>query len=151
LRGQYQRLRTPAFLIGGLADGDRDSVPRMLDRVSAPVQALVGPWNHDFPDDGVPGPDVAWRADALAWFARWLRDDAGPAPARTLTLWIRGGDEGGHWERLPWPIPGLSTWRVETATRAGTRTLVYRPGTGMAGGDWWGEMPGDQRADDAAS
>ena len=41
-------LTVPAFLIGGLQDGYRDSIPRMLERVKAPLKAWIGPWNHGF-------------------------------------------------------------------------------------------------------
>ena len=56
LRPDYGRLTIPAFLIGGWYDGYRDSVPRMLAAVPAPVKVLLGPWNHTFPHDAVPGP-----------------------------------------------------------------------------------------------
>src|SRR5208282_4440059 len=36
LRRPIEELQVPAFLIGGLADGYRDSIPRMLERVKAP-------------------------------------------------------------------------------------------------------------------
>ena len=46
-----EELRVPAFLIGGLQDGYRDSIPRMLERVKAPIKAWIGPWNHGYPND----------------------------------------------------------------------------------------------------
>jgi len=39
------------LLIGGMQDGYRDSIPRMLDGVKAPLKAWIGPWNHGFPND----------------------------------------------------------------------------------------------------
>ena len=41
----------PSFLIGGLQDGYRDNVPDMLMKSKAPIKAIVGPWNHSFPND----------------------------------------------------------------------------------------------------
>jgi len=44
-------ITTPSFLIGGLQDGYRDNVPDMLMKSEAPIKAIVGPWNHSFPND----------------------------------------------------------------------------------------------------
>ncbi|MBI4859877.1 MAG: CocE/NonD family hydrolase, partial [Candidatus Riflebacteria bacterium] len=112
LRGQYHRLRTPAFLIGGLQDLYRDSVPRMLEHVRAPVVAWIGPWNHDFPDSGTPGPDHDWREAALAWWDHWLRGiDRGVDRWSRLAVYVRHGHPPGgavttapgHWRTLDWP------------------------------------------------
>ncbi|MBF0208975.1 MAG: CocE/NonD family hydrolase [Oligoflexia bacterium] len=46
LRFQYQKLKIPIFLIGGLLDGYRDFVPRILEKVKVPAKAVMGPWNH---------------------------------------------------------------------------------------------------------
>ena len=173
LRNQYDRLRIPAFLIGGLSDGYRDSIPRMLEQVRAPFRAplrsWIGPWNHDFPDGGVPGPNAEWKEEALAWWDRWLGEGtrragstATPEPA-PLWLYVRAGhapglegDAPGRWVEQAWP--GVAhPWTLRTASggrltadkQVGVATLAYHPGTGLAGGDWWGETPGDQRADDA--
>ena len=70
----YSKLKTPTFLIGGLLDGYRDSVPRMLKHVRAPMIAQIGPWNHAWPDNGEPGPNYEWRAEAVKWWKIWLGD-----------------------------------------------------------------------------
>jgi predicted acyl esterase len=57
----YSRLKVPALLIGGWYDGYRDSVPRMLERCRVPIRAIVGPWNHAWPHDATPGPEIEWR------------------------------------------------------------------------------------------
>ncbi len=66
-------IKVPCFLIGGLADGYRDSIPRMLEQVKAPIRALVGPWNHSNPNDADFGPRVEWREDAVRWWDYWLK------------------------------------------------------------------------------
>ena len=55
------RSRFLAFVIGGLLDGYRDSITDMLQQTKAPLKAIVGPWNHTFPHDAVPGPQIEWR------------------------------------------------------------------------------------------
>ena len=63
----------PTFLIGGLQDGYRDNVPDMLMKSKAPIKAIVGPWNHSFPNDADFGPRVEWRDQAVRWFDYWLK------------------------------------------------------------------------------
>ena len=66
-------IKIPCFLIGGLLDGYRDSIPRMFEQVKAPVKAIIGPWNHTFPNDAEPGPQIEWRDQALRWWDYWLK------------------------------------------------------------------------------
>src|SRR5208282_895877 len=61
LRPDYSRIQIPVFLIGGFLDGYRDSIPRMMANLRVPVKAIVGPWNHTFPHDAEPGPEIEWR------------------------------------------------------------------------------------------
>jgi uncharacterized protein len=163
-------IKVPCFLIGGLADGYRDSIPRMLEQVKAPVRALVGPWNHSFPNDADFGPRVEWREDAVRWWDYWLKGrDTGVLQDPKLIIFMR------HW--FP-PDPNLETvpgeWRVEsgwpprdlkqstlylqpnhtlTATSAGddVHRLRYIPSIGVEAGFWWGELLSDQRPVDAFS
>ena len=39
-KDRYDHIRIPTFLIGGWYDGYRDSIPRMLEHVKAPVKAI---------------------------------------------------------------------------------------------------------------
>ena len=92
LRPDYARLTLPAFLIGGWYDGYRDSVPRMLAAVAGPVKALLGPWNHTFPHNAVPGPAIEWRAEAVRWWDHWLKGvDTGIMSEPPVTIYVQ------HW------------------------------------------------------
>jgi uncharacterized protein len=170
LRPDYDRLRIPAFLIGGWYDGYRDSVPRMLAAGPAPVKIMIGPWNHTFPHNAVPGPPVEWRAEAVRWWDHWLKGaQNGITSEPPVTVYVRG-----------WHPPGLDLteipgrWRTEmafpparTAYRAwhcgpernlsadppdpGSVALRYVPSAGAEAGHWWGELTPDQRGADALS
>ena len=74
-RGQYEKLRVPGYHIGGWFDGYRNSLPRMLEHVDAPVKAMIGPWDHYFPHDAWPEPRVEWRREAVRWFDHWLKGE----------------------------------------------------------------------------
>jgi predicted acyl esterase len=162
-------IKVPCFLIGGLADGYRDSIPRMLEQVKAPIRALIGPWNHSFPNNADFGPRIEWRADAVRWWDYWLKGrDTGVLQDPRLVIYLR------HW--FP-PNPNLETvpgeWRSESQwPPRGTRNSVlylepdhglsskaaddvhrlkYFPSVGVEAGFWWGELLSDQRPVDAFS
>jgi predicted acyl esterase len=164
------QLEVPCFLIGGLADGYRDSIPRMLEQVKSPVRALVGPWNHSFPNEADFGPRIEWREDAVRWWDYWLKGrDTGVLQDPKLVIFLR------HW--FP-PNPNLEEvpgeWRAEsgwppshlanstlflqsnhslatTIPKSGTHQLKYTPSIGVEAGFWWGELLSDQRPADAFS
>ena len=71
---EMSEIKVPCFLIGGMLDGYRDSIPKMLREVkSAPVKAIIGPWNHTYPNEAVPGPEIEWRDQAVRWWDYWLK------------------------------------------------------------------------------
>jgi len=69
----YSEIKVPAFLIGGMQDGYRDSIPAILEQAKVPVRALIGPWNHSWPNDADFGPRVEWRDQATRWWDYWLK------------------------------------------------------------------------------
>jgi hypothetical protein len=168
LRPQYGRLTVPAYLIGGWYDGYRDSVPRMLAHVPAPVRVLIGPWNHTFPHDAVPGPAIEWRADAVRWWDHWLKGaENGIMAEPPVTVYVRDWHPPsveldaipGRWRQeqaLPPERAELRTWfcgpegslSAEPPTTA-ARSLRCVPSAGIAAGHWWGELTADQRDTDA--
>jgi hypothetical protein len=165
-----KEIKIPSFLIGGLLDGYRDNVPDMLMQASGPVKAIVGPWNHTFPNDAVPGPQIEWRNEAVRWFDHWLKGrDTGVEQDPRLVIYMQ------HWH-LPDPnlenVPG--EWRREdvwppkeaqpstlflqsnhslakAAGQSDVHQLKYVPSVGVEAGFWWGELLSDVRPVDAFS
>jgi predicted acyl esterase len=163
-------IRIPSFLIGGLQDGYRDSIPAMLEQTQAPIKAIVGPWNHNFPNDADFGPRVEWREEAVRWWDYWLKGrDTGVLHDPRLVIYMQ------HWHP---PDPNLESvpgeWRQEgawppTETKATTlflqpdhsladftskkdaHQLKYVPSIGVEAGFWWGELLSDVRPVDAFS
>lgn len=163
-------IKVPCFLIGGFADGYRDSIPHMLENVKAPVRALIGPWNHSFPNNADFGPRVEWRDQAVRWWDYWLKGrDTGVLNDPKLIVFMR------HWHP---PEPNLESvpgeWRVEngwppagqrkqtfylqpdhalgkSASQPAIHQLKYIPSIGVEAGFWWGELLADQRPVDAFS
>lgn len=116
-----ERLDLPAFLIGGLQDGYRDSIPRMLERVTAPIKAWMGPWNHNFPNGSDYGPLYEWRAEVVRWFDFWLKGrDTGVRHDPRLVVFLQ------HWHppgSHPQEVPG--EWRAETWPPRGLSATTF--------------------------
>jgi hypothetical protein len=163
-------IKVPCFVIGGLADGYRDSIPRMLEQVKAPMRALVGPWNHSYPNDADFGPRIEWRQEAVRWWDYWLKGrDTGVLQDPKLVIYMRHyfpPDQNldsvpGEWRaEKGWP-PENQTSSIlylqpnhalsSSADQADTHRLKYVPSIGVEAGFWWGELLSDQRPVDAFS
>jgi putative CocE/NonD family hydrolase len=169
LRWNYDKIRIPVYLIGGLLDGYRDSVPRMLENMKVPIKAVIGPWTHAWPDNGEPGPNYEWRYEAVRWWDYWLKDrDTGAMNDPRFTVFIREGHgpdaelkmTPGRWICEDWPVKG-TTWKKffpgknrqlrNQMGKPAVEMLRYVPSYGIATGFWWGEPTGDMRPDDAGS
>lgn len=164
-------IHVPCFLIGGLHDGYRDSIPRMLQQVSAPLKAWIGPWNHAWPDDSDYGPLYEWRDQAVRWFDYWLKGrNTGVMADPKLVIYLQHAYAPGPQDQtLPgvwraydgWPVRG--TWHerlylqphhalTREAQASGADELRYLPSTGKDSGIfWWGDLQPDQRPVDAHS
>jgi uncharacterized protein len=173
LKVRYDSIRIPTFVIGGWYDGYRDSVPRMLEHMKAPVKAMVGPWAHVYPHDGYPKPQIEWRYDAVRWFDQWLKGkNTGIMEEPRFAVFVRTyHPPGPKLEEAPgewvwedgWPISKIqqqvfyphSDHSLSTsAPENDTHILRNIPSTGIeAGGPviWWGDVAPDQRPTDAFS
>lgn len=169
LRRQYEKLKVPAFLIGGLLDGYKDSIPRMLDHATVSMRAIVGPWNHAWPDNGEPTPNVEWRNEAIRWWSHWLRDEKNDVLAEpNFTFFQRAGDlpnkklavTQGKWLTSPWPLktkersfflsPQMELLNQPTLDLTSV-SLKSQPDVGRASGLWWGEPTPNMVEDDRVS
>lgn len=164
-----ETLQVPAFLIGGLQDGYRDSIPRMLEKVKAPLKAWIGPWNHGFPNESDYGPSYEWRDQAVRWFDYWLKGrDTGVLADPRLVIYQQHWhppepqlkDVPGEWRAESWPPAGLTpmTLYLQPDHRlsseepgSGRDELRYVASVGVEAGFWWGELLTDQRPVDAFS
>jgi putative CocE/NonD family hydrolase len=172
-RGQYEAIKIPTFHIGGWYDGYRDSLPRMLESLKAPVKAMIGAWSHAWPHNPYPEPGMEWRHEAVRWFDQWLKGvDTGIMDEPRFAVYVRKWHPPGpylehapglwRWEegwpieriknRVMYPQPNhtLSPEKPESTEHR----LRYLPTIGYeAGGPvmWWGDVAHDQRGTDAFS
>ncbi len=160
----------PSFLIGGMQDGYRDNVPDMLMKSKAPIKAIVGPWNHSFPNEPDFGPQVEWRDQAVRWFDHWLKGrDTGVQQDPRLLIYMQHWhppdpslqNVPGEWRREDvWPPPDAKATTLflqsnhtlgDSAAAPDKHELKYIPSVGVEAGFWWGELLTDPRPVDAFS
>lgn len=159
----------PVYIIGGLLDGYRDTVARLLDSPNKNVKAEIGPWTHDWPNTGTPGPNYEWRKKAVRWFDHWLKGaQNGIMNEPRFMVFMRDGyppthskaSLPGEWRCGAWPLTGMETKRFHpgaqgdlgaSAPAATNYKLAYWPGAGMGIHTWWGELSDDMADDDSSS
>ncbi len=172
-RDKYDSIQIPAFHIGGWYDGYRDSLPRMLENVNAPVKAMIGAWSHAWPNEPYPAPGMEWRHEAVRWFDYWLKGkDTGIMDEPRLAVYVRDWHPPGpyldfapgRWRNEEgWPIERIDNKAYyfgddfSLTPKPGEKAehqLRYVPSSGLeAGGPvmWWGDVAHDQRPTDAFS
>ena len=66
-------------------------MPRMLENVkNAPIKAIVGAWQHTWPNEPYPGPGIEWRHEAVRWFDHWLKGkDTGILDEPRFAVFVR--------------------------------------------------------------
>nr|WP_246849227.1 CocE/NonD family hydrolase [Rubellimicrobium arenae] len=168
----FGAIRAATLAVGGWGDSYKNVPPALLEGLSAPVKAIIGPWIHKYPHFAVPEPRIGFLQEALRWWDRWLRDEPNgveddPAYRAYLMDGLRPAtwykERPGLWiTEDSWPSPRIGTQHLEFGDRtlgpaAPFEIVLASPQhCGAEGGEfcaiWLGpEMPGDQRADDALS
>ena len=170
----YSAITTAVYCVCGWTDGYSNPVFRMLERLECPRKAMIGPWGHQYPHDGVPGPAIGWLQEAVRWWDHWLKDEPnGIMDEPILRAWMQESlrpqpqyeERPGRWVAEPaWPSPHVTARRyalnrdgLGDAAGAEERIAVSTPQTlGLSGPKWHGsalsyEQAIDQRQDDGAS
>ena len=170
----YSAIECAVYAVGGWADGYVNAIPRLMEGLSSPKKALIGPWPHAMPHAAVPGPRIGFFQEAVRWWDYWLKEiDTGIMDEPPLRAWMEEWvppspyveDRPGRWvAETEWPSPRITTrcWYLQVgalseAPAPEDAVRVRSPQTtGLKGGDYYGfgsggEGPLDQRADDGKS
>jgi len=175
----YTAIECAVYAIGGWVDGYSNAVFRMMEGLTCPKKALVGPWGHGRPHFAYPGPMIGYLQEQLRWWDHWLKDrDTGIMRESAFRAWMQDSVEPksfyemrpGRWIAEPsWPTPNIRDKRYALSPGALTEGGGAEPGpvvsirspetVGIAGGEWcpFGlggvgpELPLDQRMDDGGS
>jgi predicted acyl esterase len=170
----YQAIQCPVYAVGGWTDGYKNSIPRLLQRLTAPRKGLIGPWAHGYPHFALPGPQIGFLQEMLRWWDYWLKGvDTGVMDEPMLRAWMTESmkpaphHEGlpGRWVAEPsWPSPGITPRRLfltdeglrNEASPLTARAVCSPQTVGKCSGDWvpFGrghDQAGDQQGDDMRS
>lgn len=168
----YNAVVTPCYFVGGWNDLYRDTPFRLAQHLKSPVKVLMGPWGHVYPHEAVPGPQIDFIGEMVAWFDHWLRGiDTGLMQEPKLRFWLQDtvapsvslDEQPGRWIEEPsWPSPNVASsqlWLGEGGSLRAARPeaevvlRVCSPSDyGKAAGDMFsmatpGDRPADQRID----
>jgi hypothetical protein len=69
----YEAIQTPVLAMNGFNDGYRDFVLELLEQLSVPRRAVLGPWGHSWPHAGWPEPSIDGLGLMTRWWDRWLK------------------------------------------------------------------------------
>ncbi len=171
----FSRIKAPVLSISGWHDGYRNTPAKLLEgQTTGPVKAILGPWNHKYPHIAAPAPRIDFVAEALRWWDHWLK--AVPNGADTdpdYRAYVMDGIEPkssyetrpGRWVALPkWPAPEVKNTNLTLgdgllgqSQMTSPISVETDPTCGRAFGEYFpygfgpGELPDDQREDDALS
>ena len=171
----YSAIEAAVLTIGGWHDGYRNTPSHLVSNLTSPAKAIVGPWNHKYPHMATPGPRIGFLQEALRWWDHWLKDlPTGVENDPAYTCWLMDSVapqvsfdmRPGRWiTETDWPSPRIVSRKLalglntlgKPSESAFAVTAFPATGCGMATGEYFpfgfgpGELPDDQRGDDALS
>lgn len=168
----YSAIKAATLAIGGWGDAYKNAPPALIENLTAPAKAIIGPWVHKYPHFAIPEPRIGFLQEALRWWDHWLKDeDTGvqndplyrPYLMESVAPKSWYTERPGRWLAIydkPSTLP-RETWHLSDTglqkTPASLSKTISSPQTcGAHSGEycaiWLGpELPDDQRGDDALS
>jgi len=161
-------IQVPVLAVGGLLDEYRTTLFRLMETASCTVHALLGPWAHNYPHQGVPGPAIDFIAECVRWWDRWMSGvDNGVDTQPQLRAYIPdsapvGSDiehRPGRWiAEQRWPSSNVTPTQFteQNGSCNGQRAQLSTAPIGTTAGSWLqfgpaAGQPVDQRTDDEQS
>ncbi len=128
----YAVITCPVMIVGGLADGYTDTAFHVVEGLSSSrggspgdtVRGIVGPWSHNYPAVGVPGPNIGFLQEIVDWFKLHLDHHGVVAAAGgaswndPVRIWLQDSvppsafyqERPGRWISEPtWPSPNVAS------------------------------------------
>lgn len=169
----YGAVQCAVYAVGGWNDPYSRTIARMLANLKCPRKGLIGPWGHQYPNNGNPGPAIDWLTEALRWWDHWLKDiDTGIMAEPMYRVWMQQEPAMLGLRQIPgrwvaentWPSPRIRPRKLYLTkngleNNAGAETArVLKPlqTVGITAPRWHArdvdtEVPADQQIDDARS
>lgn len=115
----YAAVQVPVYAVGGYADGYTNPIFRMMEHLSCPRKALVGPWAHKYPHFATPAPRIGFLQECLRWWDQHLKGiDTGIMAEPMIRAWMQDPaapdtapqERPGRWVAEPgWPSAATQT------------------------------------------
>ncbi|MFW6043540.1 MAG: CocE/NonD family hydrolase [Marinilabiliaceae bacterium] len=170
----YSAVQCPVFAISGWADGYTNTVFRLMEKLQVPRKGLVGPWGHQYPHQGGPGPVIDFFNECLRWWDQWLKGiDTGVKEEPMIRAWMQDSvspislKRPGRWvAENEWPVPGIREEKLnllfgelsfDTNRRSRSELTIQSPlSVGLFAGKWCSyaestDLPSDQREEDGGA
>ncbi len=169
----WDAINAATLAIGGWADAYVNTPSALAANLSAPVKALVGPWDHKYPHIARINP-ADFHGEVLQWFKHWLKGrDNGAQNLPAYRVFMQEHDDPspdykprkGRWiAEQSWPSPNVTervlclsagtlseepadgTAVISTLQHVGVDSSYFCPGMRIGH-----ELAGDQSDDDALS
>ena len=166
----YDDIQVPVFALDGWADSYTNPVFTLMQGLKVPRKAIIGPWAHVYPHDGLPAPAMGFLQEALKWWDKWLKDeDNDVLDCPMIQVYIEDSlkpsskisEVKGRFvglESYPSKDINYSTYFLNpyklTQNKSQANIKINTPQNhGLLAGEWMGaavlgESPSDQRLDD---
>ena len=137
----FSRIKAAVYAVSGWGDSYSRNVLALLEGLSSPKKALIGPWSHGWPHLARPGPAIGFMQEALRWWDHWLKGiDTGIMDEPMLRVWMQDwiapAKSVEHW---PGRWVAQTRWRPERAqpqilalTREGLREALPVQALGLS-------------------
>ena len=171
----FSAIHCAVLAVCGWEDSYSNAVPRLLEHLTTPKLAIMGPWTHTYPCRGDPGPRIGYLQEALRWWKHWLSgEDTGIMREPLYRVWMTAEQRprpwykthAGNWAaetewpspRIDWQTRYLNATGLGRAAQAGPDLTHSSPCTAGADYGRWGGNGGtspdlaiDQRREDGQS
>lgn len=170
----YSSVKCPVFAISGWADGYTNTVFRLMEKLEVPRKGLIGPWGHQYPHQGGPGPVIDFFNECLRWWDQHLKNkDTGVNDDPMIRAWMQDSvspiltKSPGRWiaEKV-WPPADIETVKLgllfgeltfDPDLKSGAELSIQSPlSVGLFAGKWCSysestDLPSDQREEDGGA
>jgi putative CocE/NonD family hydrolase len=170
----YSAVKCPVFAISGWADGYTNTVFRLMEKLSVPRKGLIGPWGHQYPHQGGPGPVIDFFNECVRWWNQWLKNiDTGVKEDPIIRAWMQDTvspilpQRPGRWvAESMWPSANIKPAKlylspgrlsIEKPEQSDLPVTIQSPlSVGLFAGKWCSyseatDLPSDQREEDGGA
>ncbi len=110
----YSAVKAATLAVSGWGDAYKNTVPQLVENLSAPVKGINGPWMHKYPHIAAPEPRIGFLQESLRWWDHWLKgENTGVESDPDYRMYLMDGvrpktwyeERAGRWiAEQKWPV-----------------------------------------------